>query len=115
MQYTYPCKVVKVVDGDTMDLDVDLGFHIVHRIRVRLADIDTPEVRGWQKDFGLQASEAALYWLEFSDKQLYVETKKTGKYGRWLGRIFRWRDEHCREYLHDYLIDCGWEKDRFMD
>ena len=41
--YTYRAKLVKVVDGDTVDLDVDLGFHTTLRIRGRLIGVDTPE------------------------------------------------------------------------
>lgn len=110
--FTYRSKLVKIIDGDTVDLDVDLGFNITHRIRVRLADIDTPEVRGWQKQYGLAATDAALDWFEESEDQLYVETEKTGKYGRWLARIYR-ENQGQKSYLHDHLIDGGWEKDNF--
>lgn len=96
-----------------MDLDVDLGFHVTHRIRVRLLEIDTPEMSGWQRDYGRAAAEAALEWFESDDDQLYVETHKTGKYGRWLARIYK---EHDGEphYLNDFLIAGGWEKERFF-
>jgi len=110
--YEYACKLVKIVDGDTMDLDVNLGFHVTHRIRVRLSDIDTPEVTGWQRDCGLAATEAALEWFQGSDELLYVATQKTGKYGRWLARIFRYHNGEPT-YLNDHLINGGWEKDRF--
>ena len=43
--FEYFCKVTRVVDGDTIDVDVDLGFNIWHKARVRLAGIDTPETR----------------------------------------------------------------------
>ena len=43
--YEYKCKMVKVVDGDTIDVGIDLGFSILHKCRVRLLGIDTPESR----------------------------------------------------------------------
>jgi micrococcal nuclease len=113
--YIYKTKLIKVVDGDTMDLSIDLGFRIVHNIRVRLLDIDTPEVRGVQKPFGLAAKEAAEMWFNDADRPFFVETKKTGKYGRWLARIFyRENEDSDKIYLHDYLKDLGFEKSNFL-
>lgn len=118
--YEYRASLVRVVDGDTMELVVDLGFHITHTIMVRLLDIDTPETRGVQKTQGRAATQSAIDWFEMNDDQLYVQTKKTGKYGRWLARIFRsirsddQKDEDKIDYLHDHLIDNGWEKHRFF-
>ena len=43
--FEYFCKVTRVVDGDTIDVEVDLGFDIIHRARVRMMGIDTPESR----------------------------------------------------------------------
>ena len=43
--YEYKCKVKRVVDGDTMDVILDLGFDVLHSVRVRLSAIDTPESR----------------------------------------------------------------------
>lgn len=114
--YVYKIELIKVVDGDTMDLSVDLGFNIIHNIRVRLLDIDTPEVRGDQKPFGLAAKEAAIQWFNDTDEQFFVETTKTGKYGRWLARIFYREDDDGDEiFLHDYLKDLGFEKRNFLD
>ena len=48
--YEYNCKVKRVVDGDTMDVILDLGFDVHHAVRVRLAGIDTPESRTRDKD-----------------------------------------------------------------
>jgi micrococcal nuclease len=43
--YEYKCKVKRVVDGDTVDIVLNLGFNVLHAVRVRLAGIDTPECR----------------------------------------------------------------------
>ena len=59
--YEYNCKIVRVVDGDTVDVDIDLGFGIwMHKERVRLHGIDTPESRTRdleEKKYGLLAKE----------------------------------------------------------
>ena len=59
--YEYNCRIVKVVDGDTIDVDIDLGFDIVlSNQRIRLKGIDTPESRTRdleEKKFGLLAKE----------------------------------------------------------
>ena len=59
--YEYKCKVIRVVDGDTVDVDIDLGFGVwLHKERVRIQGIDTPESRTRdkvEKRFGLLAKE----------------------------------------------------------
>ncbi len=59
--YEYRCKVIRVVDGDTVDIDIDLGFGVwLHKERVRIYGIDTPESRTRDKEekkFGLMAKE----------------------------------------------------------
>ena len=89
--YEYKIKeVVKVVDGDTVDLNIDLGFNLTKKERVRLAGIDTPESRTRdlkEKELGIEAKE----YLErrLSDgENLKVKTEKDGKYGRMLGWIY---------------------------
>ena len=82
--YEYSAKLVRVVDGDTVDLEVDLGFSITVRDRFRLDGIDTPE-RG-QK--GFQKAKTFLTRL-LKDKELVVRTAKAKeKYGRYLAEIF---------------------------
>ena len=85
--YTYRAKLVKVVDGDTVDLDVDLGFYTTLRIRGRLIGVDTPE-RG-HPDFLLASNTLLRLLHEHQDDEGYIsiQTGKTGKYGRWLVNI----------------------------
>ena len=65
--YEYKCKVLKVVDGDTVDVDIDLGFGVwLHKERVRIMGIDTPESRTsdkLEKVFGLAAKERLISLL----------------------------------------------------
>jgi len=86
--YEYAIKeVVKVVDGDTIDVLIDLGFNLTKKERIRLAGIDTPESRTRnleEKKMGLEAKEYLQNKLD-NCKNLRVKTEKDGKYGRMLG------------------------------
>ena len=65
--YEYKCKIRKVVDGDTVDVDIDLGFGVwLRKQRVRLVGIDTPESRTKdleEKKYGLAAKEFLTKWV----------------------------------------------------
>ena len=89
----YVRKVEGVVDGDTIDVLIDLGFDILFASRVRLAGIDTPESRTKdlaEKKLGLEAKEYLKYKLKDS-KSVKIKTEKmdsSEKYGRILGWLF---------------------------
>ena len=79
-----------MVDGDTVDVEIDLGFKVLHRARVRMLGIDTPESRTRnlaEKALGL-ASKARLKELLKGKKTQIVCTKEKGKFGRVLGVIW---------------------------
>ena len=86
-------KVLKVVDGDTIDVDIDLGFNISYSQRVRLAGIDTPESRTTDKKekvLGLEVKQR-LKDILASASIVVIRTQKpdsTEKYGRVLGWLF---------------------------
>tara|TARA_R100000152_G_C6667765_1_gene104919 strand:- start:93 stop:449 length:357 start_codon:yes stop_codon:yes gene_type:complete len=92
--YTYKAKLDRVVDGDTIDVNIDLGFDISVHKRVRLAGINAPESRTKdleEKKKGL-ASKARL--MELLDKgDLVVESKELGKYGRVIGDLTIYPDD----------------------
>jgi micrococcal nuclease len=89
----YVKKVSKVVDGDTIDVEIDLGFDISFSSRVRLAGIDTPESRTadkMEKVLGLEAKAYLKHQIE-SAKAVVIKTEKmdsSEKYGRILGWVF---------------------------
>jgi micrococcal nuclease len=89
----YVKKVTKVVDGDTIDVEIDLGFDISFSSRVRLAGIDTPESRTidkMEKALGLEAKAYLKREIE-SAKTVVIKTEKmdsSEKYGRILGWVF---------------------------
>lgn len=84
--YQYKCKVLRVIDGDTVDCSVDLGFRISMEMRFRLFGIDAPELR---TEAG-KASRAKLLELMPEGSELIVNTQKDKqeKYGRYLGTFF---------------------------
>ena len=90
--YEYKCKIVKVIDGDTADVDIDLGFGVwMKKQRVRFYGVDTPESRTSDKEekvYGLMAKEFVLAHLPIGSTQV-LRTKKdgVGKYGRILGEF----------------------------
>lgn len=89
--YEYKCGVTRIVDGDTVDCEIDLGFDIVYKSRVRLYGIDTPESRTRDLDEKARGKLATKFLSEHilhADK-LVIQTKldKKGKFGRVLGVI----------------------------
>ena len=88
--YHYSAEVVRVVDGDTVDAFVDLGFDMHSKQRVRLYGINTPECRTRdleEKAAGLKAKERLKCLLRENKNKCIIETRldKKGKYGRVLG------------------------------
>ena len=90
--YEYNCTIVKVIDGDTTDVDIDLGFGVwMKKQRIRFYGVDTPESRTRDKEdkvYGLMAKEFVQQHLPVGSKQV-LRTKKdgVGKYGRILGEF----------------------------
>jgi micrococcal nuclease len=92
--YIYRIKqIIKVIDGDTIDADIDLGFDISLSKRIRLAAIDTPESRTAdtnEKKYGLQSKEWLKHKVE-NAKNILIKTElpdSTEKYGRIIGHLY---------------------------
>ena len=107
--YEYRCKVVKIIDGDTVDVDIDLGFGVwLHKERVRLFGIDTPESRTKdleEKKYGLAAKKFLTDMLD-DDGGIILKTHKdkTGKFGRILGELWR-TTNYADQSINNYMID----------
>ena len=104
-------EVVKVVDGDTLDVIIDVGFNMLRKDRIRINRIDTPESKTtdeYEKKLGLDAKKFVSEWVKKS-KQIRIKTIKDDKYGRILGELFNENNE-C---LNNLLIENGyaWEYD----
>ena len=88
--YKYKCKLVRVIDGDTVDAMVDLGFDIWVKKRVRLAGIDTPETRTRDKEEkkrGFLAKARLTDVLASNGNEFLLTSSGVGKYGRCLGEL----------------------------
>lgn len=108
-RFFYQADVLKIVDGDTLDLMIDLGFDVHHKVRVRLYGLNTPESRtsdDEEKKRGLQAKDFTLNWVKESET-IFIQTikDKTEKYGRILARIYS--NEKMEKCLNDDLISSG--------
>lgn len=103
-------KVLKVVDGDTIDVDIDLGFDISLTKRVRLAGIDTPESRTTdkaEKALGLEAKDYLKHWVTGASN-IVIKTElpdSTEKYGRILGWVYVDGDTIS---VNDHMINDGY-------
>ncbi len=90
MNYDYRVRrVLRVVDGDTVDLELDLGFYLSGALRFRLLDVDTPErgQPGWA-----EATDFVQAWLDQAAAervQVWAATAKADSFGRWLAVVYR--------------------------
>ena len=111
MPYEYHAKVTNVVDGDTIVVDIDLGFNVVlSNQSVRLLGVDTPESRTSdkiEKVFGLASKDYAKEFIENCKKQVILRTHKSDdseKFGRLLGEII---NPNSKEVLNNSLVEEG--------
>lgn len=108
--YKYKATVERIVDGDTIDVVIDLGFKITTNQRIRLEGINTPETYNVKKDSeeyknGLVAKNFVIQRIEANGNEAIVETNKdTGKYGRYIGTIWLADNETS---LNDELVEKG--------
>jgi micrococcal nuclease len=102
--YTYKARVLSVYDGDTIRVEIDLGFGLKWSgdgkgVQIRLHGINSPEMRGNEKNSGVLSRD----WLrkEIDGKDIILKTIKdsTEKYGRYLGVIFTIEGKNINESL----------------
>ena len=109
--FHYQAKVDRVVDGDPIDVTLDLGFDISYRGRVRFHGINAPESRtrdAVEKEAGLAAKRYVEDWCSALDQKVIIQTSldDRGKFGRILGRILN-EDGEC---LNDEMVSLGHAK-----
>ena len=112
-RFFYAARVVRVVDGDTLDVVIDLGFDIHHKQRVRLVGVNTPESRTKdleEKALGLLAKSYTDDWCVGCGNNVFIHTTKdgTGKFGRLLATVYS--DENKTACLNEDLVDSGHAK-----
>lgn len=113
--FFYKAEVKKVVDGDTIDVLIDVGFSMHYAGRVRLYGINTPESRTTnleEKKAGLAAKEFVEQWIASNNNIVYLKTikDKNEKYGRILAEIYNKEKTSC---LNNDMVASGLAKEYF--
>ena len=110
MTRSFPCKILRVVDGDTIEVEADLGFAIKHKVRVRAIGIDCPQTHTRdveEKDRGLQAKAFVENLLSIEKDQYTLESYESHdirQYEHIIGDILIEYDEGRRGYLTKILL-----------
>ena len=106
--YKYRCKIVRIIDGDTVVADVDLGFEVELKAqKIRLYGINTPESRTRDKEEKKRGLEAKWRLTELLDTgEFYLESHDKGKFGRILGVLYQTDDFSIRS-INQILVDEG--------
>mgnify|MGYP001185340538 FL=1 len=110
--YEYSCRIVRVVDGDTVDIDIDLGFDLwLKKQRIRLYGVDTPESRTRdleEKKYGFAAKAFVENHLPVGSKQtLRTRLDDRGKFGRILGEFVlttQWEGKDIPTTINEQLV-----------
>lgn len=108
--YTYHARSINVVDGDTLDCAIDLGFHMTATLRLRLEGIDCPESNSKDESERIQAQKAKIELANMvNGKKLTIQTNKSDMFGRWVALI---SCEHDGAWIsvNQKLIDMGLAK-----
>ena len=111
VMHTYKCEILRVIDDDTVDVDIDLGFGVwMRKERIRILGIDTPESRtrdSTEKIFGKLATEAVKSFLpEGSMQTLRTVQDKAGKFGRVLGQFVIYDPKEDRQTtLNEWMVN----------
>ena len=112
--YEYKIKeITHFVDGDTFDCMIDLGFDILHKIRVRMYGMNTPESRTRdldEKKRGLESKDKLVEMLteDHLDFKLILKTKEKGKFGRWLGIVLKRYKDDTEIDVNQLMIEEGY-------
>lgn len=106
--WTYQARPDRIVDGDTLDAWIDVGFRITMHHRLRVLAVNTPEMRGPSRPDGIAARAFVIDWIERAHEindewPLLVTTYEADSFGRWLANV-RNRDGESLSYR---LLDSG--------
>lgn len=111
-RYQYWAHVVKVYDGDTITVEVDLGFKVNIKEQLRLLGIDTPEMRGDEREEGIKARDCVREMILDTDVIIVTKRDKTGKYGRYLATVYTGEESFkIGASVNQALLDFGLAKE----
>lgn len=110
-RFWYKATVTRIIDGDTIELEVDRGMHETYRDRFRVLHLDTPETRGRyakeQRGAGLLATQRAKELLPIGSK-VYIRTEKDDSFGRYLADIYVNKYYVDGEETHEFINYCNY-------
>lgn len=106
--YVYKCKLLRIIDGDTLECNIDLGFNIWKKSTLRLKGIDAPELRTKdliEKEHAIESTEALknLILTENTEGIFYIHSKKVDSFGRCLATVLL----KSGLEVNTYLIELG--------
>lgn len=108
--HIYPVtQIIKIHDGDTVKVKLDVGFNLVAEYSVRIDGVDTPELSGYEKEAGLVVRDVVIKWVSKASLNgpIYAKYNGFGKYAqRFVGDII----DADGNSLSDFLIENGWSK-----
>ena len=107
--YTYKAKLVRVINGDTLDIEIDLGFDLSIKQRLKLYGVDTPDSRSTDLEIRQKGLDVKQRVIEVLTKEFTVTTilNKRGKYGRILGKVYIVDDNDNKVCINELLVDEG--------
>ena len=100
-EYIRRAKLIRVIDGDTVEMEIDCGFTIKKRERVRLLGVNTPEMKGESRAQGLLARDFTVKWFADRSGDVFCRTvkDKEDSFGRYLADITSGADSLCADLL----------------
>jgi micrococcal nuclease len=105
--YNYKVRVINVVDGDTIDVEIQLGFHLTSTQRLRLLRINTAELRANNEAERLLAQKAKQFVVdEILGKEVFIHTEKDDAFGRYLAEVYVFNSSFIYN-LNDYMLSTG--------
>ena len=109
--FKYTAQVIRIIDGDTFEVLLDLGFGVFRKEKLRLARIDTPETYGVKKESaeykaGKEATEFVKEWCKITNNKIVVHTirDKKGSFGRYLAEVYAFEGDDKDKNLNDILL-----------
>lgn len=106
--YSYKAKVTNVVDGDTIDVEIDLGFQTWQAHRLRFNRVNTREMRGTRgKEKELAVAATLLVTEKLLDQEIVVITTKSDAFGRYLAEILFIDEDGIQKNMCDILLETG--------
>ena len=107
--YHYKATVRRVVDGDTVDMNMDLGFGVSKLVRIRLWGIDAPELKGDERSEGLAAKAYLEGLLPVGvSAEVYTRKDKEAGWGRYVGEVFVVNPDKTLGYsISDEMVQAG--------